>query len=118
VHVHELAVTRDVLRLSLDAAHRAGGGTVTGIHLVIGDLASVVDDCVQFYWDILSKGTSAEAARLHFRRVPIRFECRACHTRFGHGDQPWSCRACGSNDVHVVAGNEFRLEAIDLEDSG
>ena len=115
--MHELAVTESILKVATEAAERAGGGTVTGIHLVIGDLASVIDDCVQFYWDIVSKDTPAQGATLHFRRVPMKFECQECHREFGHEGESYLCPACGSLKVKVVAGDEFRLEAIDLEET-
>ena len=67
--MHELVVTQNILRVVTETAERAGGGTVTGIHLVIGDLASVIDDCVQFYWDIISKDTLCEGAILNFERT-------------------------------------------------
>jgi hydrogenase nickel incorporation protein HypA/HybF len=41
----------------LDQAKAAGGDKVTGINLVVGELSGVSDDSVQFYFDILKKGT-------------------------------------------------------------
>jgi len=116
--MHELVVTQNILKAVTETAERAGGGTITGIHLVIGDLASVIDDCVQFYWDIVSKDTAAEGAKLHFQRVPMQFECQECHRNFGHEGETYLCPACGNFHVKVVAGDEFRLEAIDLEETG
>jgi hydrogenase nickel incorporation protein HypA/HybF len=37
---------------------------------VIGRLASIVDDSIQFYWDMISEGTICQGAKLHFKRVP------------------------------------------------
>ena len=44
--------------------------------------SSIVDDSVQFYWDMLSKDTLCENAKLHFERIPARLECRDCGHQF------------------------------------
>jgi hydrogenase nickel incorporation protein HypA/HybF len=113
--MHELPVTRSILDIALATAREAGGGRITSIHLVIGDLSRIVDDCVQFYWDILSEGTPAQGASLRIRRVPLEMECRGCGRRFQPGDADYRCPACSGSRVRVVGGDDLRVEAIDLE---
>ncbi|HQF69985.1 MAG TPA: hydrogenase maturation nickel metallochaperone HypA, partial [Promineifilum sp.] len=76
--MHELAITESILEIALRHGRSAGATRITDLHLVIGELSSVVDESVQFYWDIVSEGTAAAGATLHFRRVPARLVCRAC----------------------------------------
>lgn len=111
--MHELAITESVLEIALRHGHAAGATRITDLHLVIGELSSVVDESVQFYWDIVSEGSAAAGATLHFRRVPAQLVCRAC----GHSYSPRQalpCPACGSEDIRVATGEEFYLEAIDV----
>jgi len=115
--MHELPITQTMLDLVLEHADRAGGGRVTDIHVVIGALSSYVDDSIQFYWDIISRGTPADGARLHFRRVPLQFECRTCHALFTPDGESFRCTACSSDRVRVAAGDEMRVEAIEVEEA-
>ncbi len=111
--MHELAITESVLEIALRHGHAAGATRITDLHLVIGELSSVVDESVQFYWDIVSEGSAAAGATLHFRRVSAQLVCRAC----GHSYSPRQalpCPACGGEDIRVTAGEEFYLEAIDV----
>jgi hydrogenase nickel incorporation protein HypA/HybF len=111
--MHELAVTQNILDLTL---LHAEGRTVTAIHLVIGELSSMVDDCVQFYWDIISHDTPAEGAMLVFERVPAQFRCVDCGTVYLLRESDLACPACESVRVELLCGDEFYLSAIDVED--
>ncbi len=111
--MHELPVTEEILSI---AAKHADGRRVLAIHLVIGELTSFIDDAIQFYFDLLAPGTVAEGAKLHFRRVPVRFRCRACETHFAPANHDWHCPACGALGGEVVAGKEFFVESIEVSD--
>lgn len=111
--MHELAVTQSILDIAL--RYTDGASRITQLNLVVGDLASVVDDSVQFYWDIVSKGTAAEGATLHFKRIKTRFQCNACEKDFEPDGRLFECPLCGGEQVVLVAGKEFRLESIEVE---
>jgi hydrogenase nickel incorporation protein HypA/HybF len=113
--MHELAVTQSVLDIALRHARKAGAGRITDLYLVIGQLSSIVDDSVAFYWDIISRDTIAEGARLHFQRVPAEMVCLECSREYTLDGDALPCPNCGSTRVKVTAGEDFRLEAIEVE---
>jgi hydrogenase nickel incorporation protein HypA/HybF len=110
--MHELPVTQSVLEISLD--HAEGAQRITDIYLVIGQLSSFIDESVQFYWDIMSEGTIAEGAQLHFRREPAVMVCWDCGFRYYLGGD-FTCPNCGSDVVAVESGEEFYIESIEVE---
>lgn len=114
--MHELPVTQSVLEIALDRARKAGASRITDIHLVIGELSTNVDESVQFYWDIIARGTMAEGAQLHFRRVSAELQCVSCGTRYGLDGGELVCPNCGKAGSRILAGEEFALEAIDVDD--
>lgn len=115
--MHELSVTESILEIALRHSDEAGSEVITDLFLVIGELSTIVDESVQFYWDIITEGTSAAGSRLHFQRIPGRLSCRACgYTYSPRQDLP--CPACGSIDIDVLAGEEFYLEAIEIAQAG
>ncbi len=113
--MHELTVTQSILDIALRHAREADAERVTGLHLVIGHMASIVDDSVQFYWDIISKGTPAEGAKLYFTRIPTELVCLECGRSYAPGKDDLACPNCSSVKVKVARGEEFYLEAIDIE---
>jgi len=113
--MHELSVTTNLLNLALRHAGEAHARRITGLHLVVGQLSSMVDDSVAFYWDIISQDTIAQGARLDFRRIPALFRCGGCGLEYEMPAETFACPACGSETVCAVAGDEFYLESIDVE---
>jgi hydrogenase nickel incorporation protein HypA/HybF len=113
--MHELAVTESVLNIALEYANRAGAKRVTDLYLVIGRLASIVDDSVQFYWDILSQDTICANSQLHFTRIPANMLCLDCGNEFPLEDELSPCPTCGSPKLKVITGEEFSLDSIEIE---
>ena len=113
--MHELAVTQGILDISLRHANEAGAKKVTGINLVIGEFASIVDDSVQFYWGMLAEGTIAQNAQLHFERIPGEMTCSDCKHTFHPQDIEFVCPMCGSQYIRITKGDEFRVDSIDVE---
>ena len=113
--MHELSVTQSVLEIALRHAERAGARRITRLNLVIGELASIVDDSVQFYWDFVSRDTIAAGATLHFERVPGTLRCLACSHTFPLNGRDYACPVCGEKRVIAAGGDDFRLESIEVE---
>jgi len=107
--MHELAVTESVLKI---ATEHAGAQRIISVTLVIGDMSSFVDDSIQFYFDLLTPGTLAEGAQLHFKRIAIQFCCRSCGEEFEPRGMDWACPKCSALGGAVIAGKEFYIESI------
>ncbi len=115
--MHELPVTQGILTVVLETAQENGGGSITSIDLVIGELSSIVDDSIQFYFDILSQDTPAQGAKLNFRREPGTATCWDCGHQFKTGAPLMPmCPACNSARLHVTGGKEFFIESIEVND--
>jgi hydrogenase nickel incorporation protein HypA/HybF len=115
--VHELAVTESILNITMQYATQAGAVRVTSLNLVIGQLASIVDDSVQFYWDMISEGTMCAGAKLHFERKPATLKCLDCEQAYALDGELTDCPNCHSVRIKVVTGEEFFVESIEIEAS-
>lgn len=113
--MHELADTEHILEVTLQQARQAGAQRVTALYLVLGEQSSITEDSVRFYWESLSRDTPAEGAALHFRRVPAEWLCLDCDWRDASEPTSGACPACNSPRIRIEGGEEFYLEAIDIE---
>jgi hydrogenase nickel incorporation protein HypA/HybF len=113
--MHELAVTESVLEIACKHARQAQAKKVTDVYLVIGQLSSIVDDSVQFYWNMITEGTLCEESQLHFKRIPAELTCQECGTQYTLDGELTPCPNCHSARVRVTSGDDFNLESIDIQ---
>lgn len=114
--MHELSVTESILEITLRHAKEANAVRVTDVHLVIGQFSSFVGESIQFYWDILSKETICAGAVLHFERVPAKFHCSTCARSFVLSGELVACPHCDGVQIELLAGDEFFLRDIEIEE--
>ncbi len=113
--MHELPVTEQIIKVVLEHARQADAQRVAQVNLVIGDLTSFVDESIQFYFDLLARGTEAEGATLVIRRIPARVRCHSCQAEFAPDGVDWRCPHCGGLGGEVLAGRESYIESIEVE---
>jgi len=113
--MHELPVTEQLLNIVLEHANQADAERVLKINVVIGDLTHFNGESIQFYLDILSKGTKAERASLLISRVPARVRCKSCGNEFTPKETDWVCPRCSGFIDEVISGRECYVESIEVE---
>jgi len=113
--MHELAITQSMLDLVLEQAEKVKAEKVEKINLVIGEMSGIVDTCVEFYFEFLSKNTIANGAILSFKKTPIQVRCSHCGQLFIPKEFDWSCPSCQNSGMEIVTGNELYIESIEVE---
>ena len=113
--MHELSITQSILSIVLEKAEAAQANRVTKISLTIGNLSGIVDECVQFYFELLSKDTIAAGASLSFYQPPTKLRCRSCANIFLPAELDWTCPNCQGQSVEIVSGRECFVESIEVE---
>ncbi|HKZ43535.1 MAG TPA: hydrogenase maturation nickel metallochaperone HypA [Anaerolineales bacterium] len=113
--MHELAVSESILKIALENAEKAHASSIKSINLEIGQLASLVDESINFYWDIISEGTIAQGAVLTINRISVEMRCFDCGKVFIPDGESFECPDCSSIRVQVIRGDEMRVESIDVE---
>jgi hydrogenase nickel incorporation protein HypA/HybF len=113
--MHELSVTESILEIAVRYAKQNEAKRVTDLYLVIGRLSSIIDDSVQFYWDIVTQDTLCAGSQLHFQRIPAQMICLDCGNDYALDNELIPCPTCGSGKVKVSTGEQFYLDSIEIE---
>lgn len=113
--MHELSITESLLKTASDYAQKNKAKKVAVLNLVIGELSGIIDESVQFYWDMISNDSICENSTLHFDKRKAIMKCTACGNEFALDGELAPCPVCTSMDLKFISGNEFLLESIEIE---
>jgi len=64
--MHEAGVTERILEVVVEHATVAHAHRVTDVYLEVGEESGIDTDSVELHWPLLSRGSVAEGATLHF----------------------------------------------------
>ena len=113
--MHELAITQSILDISKKAADEHGATKVKSVRIMLGEYSGVVPQCIQYYFDVISKDTIAEGAVLDIQRLPVIIRCHACGQESRIDRLHVACPLCGSTDLKLLQGREFYIESLEVE---
>ena len=113
--MHEQNICESLLALAVRHAEQSNAARILRIYLVVGEYSGVVDESVEFYFRLLSKGTVAEGAGIDFTHIPAQYRCRSCNTVFTPEQLNLRCPNCSEQQVEIASGKEMYLESLEVE---
>jgi hydrogenase nickel incorporation protein HypA/HybF len=111
--VHELSLSSAIVETTL---RHAEGRPVRSVQMRIGALRQVVPESLGFYFGIVTRGTLAEGAALEAEYVPARLRCQGCGREWSPELPLFRCPSCGGAEVETLAGSEFEIDSIVVEE--
>ena len=114
--MHELSLTRNLLDIVDEYAARHGFRVVHSMKLSFGRLSCIDAESLKFSFDVLSKGTKAQGARLDLEILPAVVYCFTCEKEFELESYLSECPQCHGNDILLSAGTqELKLIEMDVD---
>lgn len=110
--MHELAITESVLRTAVPKAEESGAKRILEIRLSIGELSGVIPEYVQYYFDLISKGTIAEGAKIVAKELPVTIRCQSCGYEGAVSRKDRCCPVCESIQFRITGGQEFYVDSL------
>ena len=114
-NMRELQIIQSILEQVLRKVQEGEENRVTRLQLVLGELSELDLPSIQRQWQVMSKGTLAEHAQLHFRLIRAEVQCMACFQKYRPIDKKISCPYCGSFGAKILTGEECYLESIETK---
>ncbi len=115
--MHELSIAASIVEAVSEAASAYPGARVMEVRLRVGALASVVDDSLQFCWELATEGSPLAGAALVIQKLSVIVHCGSCGTDAQiDGVQSFRCPRCGEPAADLRQGRELEIESIELEE--
>lgn len=113
--MHELPVTEGILKIVVEEANKHNAQRVTRIRVKMGVLSDLLPDCINSYFEILSKGSIAEGAVIEVDKLPLKVKCKSCQNVSEIEIKSFRCPVCESQDLTIIHGNEFYIDSLEVE---
>ena len=115
--MHELSIVQEIVRTIEQGLRDAGAaGPVRIVHMTIGKLTAIVPDSVRFYFELITKDTPLEGAKLDIRDMPVAVACADCGRETEVEDINFICPVCGSMNTDIVRGRELFIDSVEVDD--
>lgn len=113
--MHEYPITQQIIRTAEKHAKAHDASRVTSIALVVGEYSGYIGDSIQMYFDVISKDTICEGARLAIEPVAPKLRCESCGALFTRKPFEFACPSCGGEGRPTEIGREFYIKEITVE---
>jgi hydrogenase nickel incorporation protein HypA/HybF len=123
--MHEFAFAYNIFKVAEATAIKYNAKKITEVILEIGELTLIVPELLQRSFEMATKGSIAEGAKLNIKITPGKIKCRDCNqisevtlTRESEltGLQLFKCSNCESNNTEIVEGKKANVKNIKIQE--
>ncbi len=112
--MHEMSLAEGVLQLIEDAAREQKFARVSAVWLEIGQLSGVEVEAMSFCFDVVTRDSIADGARLEIIALPGTGWCMKCATTVPMAEVFGECPQCGGHQLQVTGGTEMRVKELEV----
>ncbi|MHA1959181.1 MAG: hydrogenase maturation nickel metallochaperone HypA [Candidatus Thorarchaeota archaeon] len=124
--MHEFSAACSIVEAAIEGAKGHSVNRITAVNVEVGEFTFLVPEQLEFNFEIASRDTILEEAKLNISIVKGRVKCQKC----GHEGEttadselppqvatfsPMKCSECGSSATDITGGKEFVITNIEAE---
>lgn len=113
--MHEMSLCEGVLQVLQAEASKQDFNKVIAVWLEIGDLSSVEPEAMLFSFDVVTRNSLADGAKLNIINVPGDAWCMQCSKSVTVKQRFDECPDCGSYQLQVTGGDEMKIKELEVE---
>ena len=115
--MHELSIANSLVDIATEHVESSGAAKVTAINLQIGALSCVHQSALEFSFELVTKDTILEGARLNIETLPVTIYCQQCEREIQlSGIQSFRCSACATPSADIRQGRELEVVSIEISE--
>jgi hydrogenase nickel incorporation protein HypA/HybF len=113
--MHEMSIAQSILDIIFQESQNHKVSRVLSVSLKLGELSAVQSESLRFCFELLSKGTLAEGAKLDIEQVQVTCQCQECGSKFAVQELVFTCPSCNSPKLDMLSGRELSVESFEGE---
>lgn len=113
--MHELPVAQGILKIAVEEGEKHKVNKISLIRIKVGMLSDLFPECINNYFELLSKGTIAEGAVIEVDKLPLKAKCNDCSEISEIEIKSFRCLKCSSQNLSIIQGNEFYIDSLEAE---
>jgi len=114
--MHELSIAMSIIDQATAAAKAESATTVNTIELEVGTLSGVMIDSLTFCFDLASRDTLLEGAKLTIHPIPAHGKCLNCDLECEVESLPMQCPGCGEYLLSIRNGKDIKILSITIDE--
>lgn len=111
--MHEMSIAQNMINIIEDEMRSHNAKVLRAVRVNIGRFSSIVPEALSFCFEIMTKDTDMDGARLVIDIIPLTGRCVSCDKEFEIPDYSLLCPFCGGAKVDIISGQE--LSVVDIE---
>lgn len=116
--MHELSIATSLVEVVQDHLP-AEAARVTTVHLRLGRLAGVVQDALQFCYELAAEDTKLQGSVLHVIDLPVVVHCTPCGQDVTLASElVFQCPQCFTPSGDIRQGRELEIASIEYDATG
>jgi hydrogenase nickel incorporation protein HypA/HybF len=115
IAMREELLIRSIFDKTLRQA-RSSQTAIVSVRFVLGEIAELDPEQIRLRWQVLSRGTLLEHAKIHFRLIAGEVQCMACFKKYQPVDGRINCPHCGGFGAKILSGEEFYVEKLEMDE--
>lgn len=112
--MHEMSICESIRTTLEEQARLQDFSSVDVVRLEIGPLSGVEIEALKFGFDVVMRGSLAEAAKLEIIETQAVAWCMQCGKNVTIEARYDACPDCGSFQLQVTAGEEMRIKELEV----
>lgn len=113
--MHEMSIAQGIMDIALDVANKHEAKQIKNIVLDIGILSGIEVQALEFSFEVISRDTLAQGAKLVINNIPLRAKCLDCDHEFAADNYIFRCPKCQSILIDIKSGRELQVKSVDIE---
>lgn len=113
--MHELSLCEGILRVIEEQAESQQFDKVKTVRLELGAFSGVEKSALQFGFDVVTKESIADGARLEIIDIPAQAWCTQCNNNVEIAQRFDACPRCEAFPLQITAGEELLVKELEVE---